>query len=79
MTYILVTYAVNGVDFNGDTYNTVAALVKVVSDDDFIKNKCVNGNVKINHLRVFDYTDYCSAPGCCDQYTNYTALKGTII
>ena len=39
MTYIIVTYAVNGVDSNGDTYNTVAALVKVVSDDDFIRNR----------------------------------------
>ena len=79
MTDILVTYAVNGIDFNGETYNTVAALVKVVTDDDFITTKCIDGYVKIKHLRVFDYTDYCTAPGWCDQYTNYTALKGEVI
>ena len=30
MIYVLVTYAVNGIDFNGETYNTIIASVKTI-------------------------------------------------
>ena len=78
MPHILVTYAVNGYDFNGETYNTITALVKAVTEKNFIKEKCYDGQVKINNLIDFDYSDNFGSK-YSNMYTKYTALKGEII
>ena len=79
MTNFLVTYAVNGIDASGQTYNTVITLVKILDDRDLVKNHCKDKKVNINKLYTFDYTDHCNYGPNPNQHTNFTALMANII
>ena len=79
MTNFLVTYAANGIDARGETYNTVITLVKIIDDPDLVKNHCRDKKVNINKLNTFDYTDYCKYRVHPDQFTKFTALMAEII
>ena len=79
MTNFLVTYAVNGIDDRGETYNTIIALVKIVDDPDLVKNHCKDKKVNINKLNIFDYTDHCNYGTHPNQHTNFIALMAEII
>ena len=79
MTNFLVTYAVNGIDASGQTYNTVVAIVKIVDDPDLVDNHCKDKKVNITKLHTFDYTDHCNYAPNPNQHTNFIALMAEII
>ena len=79
MTNFLVTYAVNGIDASGETYNTVVALVKIVDDPDLVENHCKDKKVNVTKLHIFDYTDYCNYGAHLNQFNKFTALMAEII
>ena len=79
MTNFLVTYAVNGIDASGQTYNTVVALVKTLDDPDLVENYCKGKKVNVTKLHIFDYTDYCNYAAHPKQFNKFTALMAEII
>ena len=79
MTNFLVTYAVNGIDASGQTYNTLVALVKTLDDPDLVENYCKGKKVNVTKLHTFDYTDYCNYGANPKQFNKFTALMAEII
>lgn len=79
MTNFLVTYAVNGIDASGNTYNTVVALVKTLDDPELVEKHCKGKKVDVTKLSLFDYIDYCNYAAHPNQFNKFTALMAEII